>query len=120
MFLSLICGFSTASLILKIGPQGIFNSSIPFTHSEADTPVSALLSGVVVKTGVFPLLRCALMVETIQPILQIFSVGTALLGVIYAIFEKDTKRMLALSTISQLGFILTAPAVGGFYALTHV
>ncbi|MDJ0620200.1 MAG: cation:proton antiporter [Calothrix sp. MO_192.B10] len=100
---------------------GIFVSGLwlPLTHSEAETPVSALLSGVVVKTGVFPLLRCALMLETIQPTLQILGVGTALLGVSYAIFEKDTKRMLALSTISQLGFILTAPAVGGFYALTH-
>ncbi len=100
---------------------GIFVSGLwlPLTHSESDTPVSALLSGVVVKTGLFPLLRCALMVEAIQPTLQIFAVGTALLGVSYAIFEKDTKRMLALSTISQLGFILAVPSVGGFYALTH-
>jgi multicomponent Na+:H+ antiporter subunit D len=48
-----------------------------------------------------------------------FGVGTALLGVFYAVFEKDTKRMLAFHTVSQLGFILSAPAVGGFYALTH-
>ena len=100
---------------------GIFVSGLwlPMTHSESETPVSALLSGVVVKTGVFPLLRCASLVPAIQPTLQIFAVGTAILGVSYAILEKDTKRMLALSTISQLGFILAAPSVGGFYALTH-
>ncbi|TAE58224.1 MAG: cation:proton antiporter, partial [Nostocales cyanobacterium] len=45
--------------------------------------------------------------------------GTALMGVCYAILEKDTKRLLAFSTISQLGLILAAPTVGGFYALTH-
>jgi multicomponent Na+:H+ antiporter subunit D len=50
---------------------------------------------------------------------RIFGVGTALLGVSYAVFEKDTKRMLAFHTVSQLGFILAAPEVGGFYALTH-
>lgn len=100
---------------------GIFVSGLwlPLTHSESETPVSALLSGVVVKAAVYPLVRCALIVEEIDPIIRIFGVGTALLGVFYAVFEKDTKRMLAFHTVSQLGFILAAPAVGGFYALTH-
>lgn len=81
--------------------------------------MSALLSGVVVKAGVYPLVRCALMVAEVDPLIRIFGVGTALLGVFYAVFEKDTKRMLAFHTVSQLGFILAAPKVGGFYALTH-
>ena len=100
---------------------GIFISGLwlPLTHSEAETPVSALLSGVVVKAGVFPLIRCALIVTEIDPLIRIFGVGTALLGVSYAVFAKDTKRMLAFHTVSQLGFILAAPEVGGFYALTH-
>jgi len=100
---------------------GVFVSGLwlPLTHSESETPVSALLSGVVVKAGVYPLVRCALMVDEVDPIIRIFGVGTALLGVFYAVFEKDTKRMLAFHTVSQLGFILAAPVVGGFYALTH-
>lgn len=100
---------------------GIFVSGLwlPLTHSESETPVSALLSGVVIKAGVFPLVRCALMLEEIDPIVRLFGVGTALLGVGYAVFEKDTKRMLAFHTVSQLGFVLAAPEVGGFYALTH-
>lgn len=100
---------------------GIFVSGLwlPLTHSEAETPVSALLSGVVIKAGVFPMVRCALLLEEIDPIVRLFGVGTALLGVVYAVFEKDTKRMLAFSTVSQLGFVLSAPEVGGFYALTH-
>jgi multicomponent Na+:H+ antiporter subunit D len=100
---------------------GIFVSGLwlPLTHSESESPVSAMLSGVVVKAGVFPLARCALMLEEIDPMVRIFGVGTALLGVGYAVFEKDTKRMLAFHTVSQLGFILAAPEVGGFYALTH-
>ncbi|NBD16892.1 MAG: cation:proton antiporter [Cyanobacteria bacterium] len=100
---------------------GIFVSGLwlPLTHSESETPVSAMLSGVVVKAGVFPLVRCALMIEELDPIVRFFGVSTALLGVVYAIFEKDTKRTLAFSTISQLGFIVAAPVVSGFYALTH-
>jgi len=100
---------------------GVFVSGLwlPLTHSESETPVSALLSGIVVKAGVYPLVRCALMVEEVAPIVEIFGVGTALLGVFYAVLEKDSKRMLAFHTVSQLGFILAAPSVGGFYALAH-
>jgi multicomponent Na+:H+ antiporter subunit D len=100
---------------------GIFVSGLwlPLTHSESETPVSALLSGVVVKAGVYPLVRCALMVKDVAPIIEIFGVATALLGASYAVFEKDTKRLLAFSTVSQLGWILVAPEVGGFYALSH-
>ena len=77
------------------------------------------MSGIVVKASVLPLLRTALVSEEIDIIVRIFGVGTALMGVSYAVLEKDTKRMLAFHTISQLGFILAAPVVGGFYALTH-
>jgi multicomponent Na+:H+ antiporter subunit D len=100
---------------------GIFVSGLwlPLTHSESESPVSAMLSGVVVKAGVFPLVRCALMLEEIDPIVRLFGVVTAVLGVGFAVFEKDSKRMLAFHTVSQLGFVLAAPMVGGFYALTH-
>lgn len=100
---------------------GVFISGLwlPLTHAESDTPVSALLSGAVVETGIFPLVRCALLVEEIAPMVQLFSVGTALLGTSCALFEKDTKRTLAWSTISQMGFVLAAPTVAGLYALGH-
>ena len=100
---------------------GIFVSGfwLPLTHSESESPVSAMLSGVVVKAGVFPLVRLALMNDAIDPIVRFFGVATALLGVIFAVFAKDTKRMLAFHTISQLGFVLAAPVVAGFYAFTH-
>ncbi|HIK30322.1 MAG TPA: cation:proton antiporter [Oscillatoriales cyanobacterium M4454_W2019_049] len=100
---------------------GVFVSGLwlPLTHSEAETPVSAMLSGAVVKAGVYPLVRCALMVEALDPVVRVFGVGAALIGAFYAFFERDTKRMLALSTISQLGWILAAPQVAGLYALTH-
>ncbi|WP_338462483.1 cation:proton antiporter [Synechococcus elongatus IITB7] len=92
---------------------------LPLTHSESESPVSALMSGVVVKAGVLPLVRCALLFEEVDPIVRLFGASTALFGVFYAVLEKDTKRILAFHTISQIGFILAAPEVGGFYALSH-
>ncbi|TVQ44117.1 MAG: cation:proton antiporter, partial [Gloeocapsa sp. DLM2.Bin57] len=108
-------------IMALLSKGGVFISGLwlPLTHSESETPVSAILSGVVVKAGVFPLLRFAEVSDGVGEILRIFGVATALIGGVYAIFEQDTKRTLALSTISQLGWILAAPAVGGFYALSH-
>jgi multicomponent Na+:H+ antiporter subunit D len=111
----------TLILIGLLTKGGIFLSGLwlPVAHSEAESPVSAILSGVVVKAGALPLIRCALLVEEIDPIVRTFGIATALLGVFCAVFEKDTKRMLAFHTVSQLGFVLVAPVAGGFYALTH-
>ena len=100
---------------------GIFVSGLwlPLTHSEAESPVSALLSGVVVKAGVFPLVRFALMMEEWDPLLRLLGVAAALLGVIYALTETDAKRVLACSTLSQIGWILAVPPAAGFFALAH-
>ncbi|WP_342596948.1 cation:proton antiporter [Cyanobacterium aponinum UTEX 3222] len=100
---------------------GVFVSGLwlPLTHASAETPVSALLSGVVVKAGVYPLIRLALIVDEMDHIVRIIAIATALLGVIYAIFESDVKRMLAFHTVSQLGFVLASPPVAGIYALFH-
>jgi len=113
---------AAALIILALLTKGgIFVSGLwlPLTHSESASPVSALLSGVVVKAGVFPLVRLALLVDGLDPVVRLFGVSTALLGVGFAMVEKDTKRMLAFHTLSQLGFVMAAPVVAGFYALTH-
>jgi multicomponent Na+:H+ antiporter subunit D len=100
---------------------GIFISGLwlPLTHSEAESPVSAMLSGVVVKAGVFPLVRFALMMEEWLPLMGVLGVAAALLGVSYALCQTDAKRVLACSTLSQLGWILAVPSAAGFFALAH-
>ncbi|MEN9216903.1 MAG: cation:proton antiporter [Gloeomargarita sp. HHBFW_bins_162] len=113
---------AVALLILGLLVKGgifVLGFWLPMTHASAEAPVSALLSGVVVKAAVLPLIRVALLIEEVEPIIRLLGVGTALLGVGYALFERDVKRVLAWSTTSQMGFILAAPQVGGFYALTH-
>ncbi|MGY6530783.1 MAG: cation:proton antiporter [Cyanobacterium sp.] len=100
---------------------GIFISGLwlPLTHAESESPVSAILSGVVVKAGIFPLLQCAMIMDEFNNLLHGVGIATAFFGIIYAFFSQDTKRILASSTVSQLGWILVAPEVGGYYALAH-
>jgi multicomponent Na+:H+ antiporter subunit D len=100
---------------------GIFVSGLwlPLTHASVETPVSALLSGIVIKTGIYPLIRLTLLMDEMDWVIGIFAITTAIFGVSYAIFEKDVKRMLAFHTISQLGFVLATPAAAGIYALSH-
>lgn len=100
---------------------GIFLSGmwLPLTHAESESPVSATLSGIVVKTGIFPIIRCAQMVEELAPIVEIFSTGTVTLGVVLGMFCTDIKRVFAFSTISQLGYVLTGREGAGIYALAH-
>ena len=113
---------ATALIFLGLlAKGGIFVSGLwlPQTHSQAESPVSAMLSGVVVKTAVLAMVRCALLVPAIDPLLRLAGVATALLGVAAGMVERDSKRMLALSTVSQLGFVLAVPSTAGAYALTH-
>ncbi|MGI0485802.1 cation:proton antiporter [Pantanalinema rosaneae CENA516] len=100
---------------------GVFISGLwlPLTHAEAEAPISALLSGVAIKAGIFPLLRCTELVDSVDIVIRIFGMGTTVMGVSFAMLEKDVKRIFALSTISQMGFVLAAPQVGGLYALSH-
>lgn len=111
----------TLMLLGLLVKGGVFVSGLwlPLTHASAETPVSALLSGIVVKGGIYPLIRLSLEVDEIDFIVRILAVATALLGVFYAIFESDVKRMLAFHTVSQLGFVLASPPVAGVYALSH-
>lgn len=92
---------------------------LPFAHSEAEAPVSALLSGVLVKIAVFPLMTMALLCPAIDTTVRWIGTASALLGVCLALFETDAKRLLAFSTISQVGVILSAPVAGAFYAFSH-
>ena len=92
---------------------------LPFAHSRAATPVSAILSGTVVNIGLFPLLKLAMLSEPLSLLIRSLGLGSAFLGLAFACLERDLKRLLAFSTLSQVGFILAAPFAGAFYALCH-
>ncbi|MDD4365066.1 MAG: complex I subunit 5 family protein [Synergistales bacterium] len=82
---------------------------LPPTHSKAPAEASALLSGYAVKMGVYGLLR---LVDGPSMVLMTSGVVMAALGAVQAPLQKDAKRLLAYSTLSQLGLIVTALATG--------
>ncbi len=116
--LAVVLAFLLVGLLTK---SGLFVSGLwlPRTHAEAPATVSALLSGVVVAGGLCPLLRLSQAIPALQPLLLWIGLASALLGVLYALAETDLKRLLAWSTLSQVGLVILDPAVGGAYALAH-
>jgi multicomponent Na+:H+ antiporter subunit D len=94
----------------------------PDFHAAAATPVSAMLSSVVVKLGVYGFLRMTTLLFVDQaPAIRGLLVALGIIGVVYgglgAIGTHNAKRMLAYSTLAQVGFILVAIGWGTPLAL---
>lgn len=87
---------------------------LPEAHPAAPSHISALLSAVIIKLGIYGMLRFLLDFlggPTLAPAwwgLVILSVGsvTALVGILYAVVQHDLKRVLAYSSIENIGIIL--------------
>jgi len=118
-----IMGFLIAGFSVKAGMAPV-HVWLTRSHPVAPTPASALLSGVMIKVGSFAVIRVAtsfffpvpgVIYATDDPVwltsqnvgLLIIWVGVATMayGIIYALIQSNIKRMLAYSSISQMGFI---------------
>lgn len=110
--------FLTMGLSVK-GGVFLMGLWLPEAHGEAEGAISALLSGVIVKVGLAQLLRMASLSGTVAVVISVLAVFAALYGIIYALLEVDLKKILAYSSLSQIGFILAVPQVGHLYALAH-
>ncbi len=84
---------------------------LPKAHPVAPAPLSALLSGILTKTGIFGcfILCCNIFIadDLWGCIVMITGLLTMLVGGVLAIFPLNIKRTLACSSVSQIGFILT-------------
>jgi multicomponent Na+:H+ antiporter subunit D len=115
-------GIALALLLLALLTKAeVFVSGLwlPRTNAVAPAAVSALISGGVVCAGLAPLLRIAVAAESAGSLLRWIGLASALLGLIFALAERRVARLLAWSTISQMGLVLLVPAAGGLYALAH-
>src|SRR5438445_8260038 len=84
---------------------------LPVAHPVAPSNVSALMSGVIIKTGIYGLTRALFDFLGTPPLwwgVTVLTVGTisAVLGVLYALMEHDLKRLLAYHSIENIGIIL--------------
>jgi NADH-quinone oxidoreductase subunit M len=83
---------------------------LPLAHVEAPSPVSILLSGVLLKMGAYGLLRVVAMLPEATLALQPLLVGIALVSIVYggllAWRQSDLKAMIAYSSVSHMGVVL--------------
>ncbi len=117
------------TLLLFIGATGK-SAQIPLFVWLPDamagpTPVSALIhAATMVTSGLYLLARLSAMVveqQAVMAIIAVIGAMTAIMAATIAITQNDIKRVLAYSTVSQLGFMFLAAGVGAFFvAIFHV
>jgi len=116
-------GFTVKMAILPL------HTWLPDAHGEAPTPISVLLSGAMIECGAYAVARILVtfFTEATASLLTIFAVlavATMIYGGVMALGQTDIKRLLAYSSISQMGYIffglITVSTVGLTGALFHV
>jgi len=123
-FAFLFIGYGT-----KVGLVPLHNW-LPDAHAEGPTPVSAILSGLLLNVALYAILRCKVLTDgaLASPLTGHMMMGFGLLSVVVAAFflsrQKDVKRMFAYSSIEHMGLITFAFGMGGpiatFAGLLHM
>lgn len=110
IFILLFIGFGTKAGFVP------FHNWLPDGHPAAPSHVSAMMSGVMIKTGIYGILRTIDWInfpsKSIAFTVLIIALTTALYGVLYAIIQNDIKKMLAYSSIENIGIIGIGIGVG--------
>jgi len=106
-------GFATKAGIFPFGDW------LPDAHPAAPSPVSAILSGVMIKMGIYGVLRVffgmlpvSSFSHTWGAVLAVFGTISLFVGTLTAMFQHDSKRVLAFHSIGQNGYILLALGIG--------
>ena len=109
----------TAGFLVKLGvvPLHVW---LPLAHPEAPPATSALMSGAMVKLGLYGLLRFVWQLPGAPPahwgtVLLLAGIVTALTGALYATIETDAKRLLAWSTIKHTGVLTLATGLAALF-----
>ncbi|MDO8738432.1 MAG: proton-conducting transporter membrane subunit [Candidatus Deferrimicrobium sp.] len=100
-----LLGFGTKAGIFP------FHIWLPYAHPEAPSPVSAVMSGVMIKMGIYGIVRFLFYLLPSPPasfgaILLALGLLSGVFGVLYAIVQHDLKRLLAFHSVENIGIIL--------------
>ncbi len=112
-FVFVLIGFGTKAGIFPM------HAWLPDAHSEAPSPVSALLSGVLLNCALFVVIRFAIILnqavgpEFTQNIFRIFGAVSVIAAVLFMYVQRDIKRLLAYSSVENIGLIVLALGIGG-------
>ena len=106
--------------MLVKGAQAGFNIWLPYAHGEAPTPISILLSPNMVGLGIFVVIIYYYLFPSFSYIAPLF-IGWAVITMIYgglnALAQKDFKRFLAYSSVSQMGYMLLGASIAFYLGL---
>lgn len=88
-----------------------FHLWLPIAHPAAPAPVSAIMSGVMIKTAIYAMARLLVTgnhfdVPALGPIILILGAISAFWGVIFALLQHDLKRLLAYHSVENIGIIM--------------
>jgi len=116
----LACAFFIAGFGTKAGLIP-FHAWLPDAHAEAPAPISALLSGIVIKVGAYALVRTitvfAPRYNAIVVFVAIIASASMLIGICLALVQDDLKRMLAYSSISQIAYVIEGIGLGTYLGI---
>ena len=99
-----------AAIALRVAVVPVYGW-LPDAHAMAPHPVSAVLSGILIKTPLFILLRFVIIFPFSKLIGNVFAYAgsiTAFIGVILALGQHDAKMLLAYHSVSQIGYVVCA------------
>jgi NADH-quinone oxidoreductase subunit M len=117
IFALLLIGFCVKMAIFPL------HTWLPDAHAEAPAPISAMLSGAMIKCGAFGMIRILLpifgstMLQT-SDYLAIIGIVTIIYGGLMALAQTDIKRLLAYSSISQMGYIFFGIGISSTLGVT--
>jgi hydrogenase-4 component B len=93
-----------------------FHVWLPHAHPAASSHISAVMSGVMIKTGIYGIVRIYALLDWHTPmfghIVLIAGIISGILGVVYALGQHDLKRLLAYHSVENIGIILIGLGVG--------
>jgi NADH-quinone oxidoreductase subunit M len=116
IFFGFLIGFGVKMSIFPI------HGWLPLAHVEAPSPISILLSGVLLKMGSYGLIRAATMlpeaIATLQPLLAGLALFSLIYGGLLAWRQSDLKAMIAYSSVSHMGIVLLGIAAFNIAGLT--
>ncbi len=99
-----------------------FHVWLPYAHPAAPSHISAVMSGVMIKTGIYGIVRFYLLLEPTSvlfgQIIITLGIISGLLGVVYALGKHDIKRLLAYHSVENIGIILLGLGIGMLGAAT--